>query len=147
MVKPLESIGTSFAAPRVAAQLAELLELLPDDPEPELLKLLLLLSCVERGDCDVTKRESINYYGFGLPDRPTAILSTDPWECTILLRGEVRPGRVLQTPIPFPPSLETEGRRRGFVRMALVYTPVLDPSKGSEYCQTNVTASLGREYF
>ena len=30
--------------------------------------------------------------------------------------------------------------------MALVYTPVLDSSKGSEYCQTNVNASLGRQF-
>ena len=142
---PLESIGTSFAAPRVAAQLAQLVEVLPD-PEPDLLKLLLLLSCVRRGDCNVNTRESVNYYGFGIPDQPTAILSCNVWECTILLRGELRPGRKLQAPIPFPPSLDSAGLRRGFVRMALVYTPILDASKGSEYCQTNVTASLGRQF-
>ena len=30
--------------------------------------------------------------------------------------------------------------------MALVYTPVLDSSRGSEYCQTNLTASFGRQF-
>ena len=30
--------------------------------------------------------------------------------------------------------------------MVLVYEPVLDPTKGAEYCQVNVTASLGREF-
>ena len=142
---PLESIGTSFAAPRVAAQLAQLVEFLPE-PEPELLKLLLLLSCTSRGDHDTNKRESVNYYGFGVPETPVAILSCNPWECTVLLHGEIRPGRPLRVPFPFPPSLEDHQQKRGSIRMALVYTPVLDSSKGSEYCQTNVTASLGRQF-
>ena len=142
---PLEDIGTSFAAPRVAAQLAQLVGVLPE-PEPELLKLLLLLSCTSRGDHDTDRRESVNYYGFGVPETPVAILSCNLWECTVLLRGEIRPGRTLQIPFPFPPSLEDNQRRRGYVRMALVYTPVLDSSKGSEYCQTNVIASLGRRF-
>lgn len=43
---PLEDIGTSFAAPRVAAQLAQLVEVLPE-PEPELLKLLLLFPALD----------------------------------------------------------------------------------------------------
>ena len=44
----LEDIGTSFAAPRIAAQLAEIAGIWPD-PEPELLKLLLMLSCTSPG--------------------------------------------------------------------------------------------------
>ena len=141
----LEDIGTSFAAPRVAAQLAELTGALPD-PEPELLKLLLLLSCASRGDHDIENREMVNYYGFGFPESPVSLLSCNPWECMVLLRGELRPGLALQTPFPFPPSL-TEGRRtRGFVRMGLVYAPFLDSSMGAEYCQTNITASLGRVF-
>ena len=143
---PMEAVGTSFAAPRVAAQLAQLVEVLPN-PEPELLKLLLLLSCTSRGDCDLDARDKVNYYGFGVPERPAAILSCNSWDCTILLRGELRPGRTLQTPVPFPSSLESQGTRRGSIRVALVYSPTLDSSKGSEYCQTNVTASLGREIY
>ena len=141
----LEDIGTSFAAPRVAAQLAQLVEVLPE-PAPELLKLLVLLSCTSRGDHDAHRRDSVNYYGFGVPETPVAILSCNPWECTVLLHGDIRPGRTLHVPFPFPPSLEDHQKRRGFVRMALVYTPVLDSSKGSEYCQTNVNASLGRQF-
>lgn len=141
----LESIGTSFAAPRVAAQLAQLVEFL-EDPEPELLKLILLLSCTSRGDHDINDREMVNYYGFGFPENPAAILACDPWECIVLLRGEIRPGMVLHTPFPFPSCLEDQQRRRGFVRVGLVYTPVLDPSKGAEYCQTNVSASFGRQF-
>ena len=139
----LENIGTSFAAPRVAAQLAELGGILPE-PEPELLKLLLLLSCTSRGDHDANDRELVNYYGFGVPDSPVAILGCDPWECTILFRGEIRPGLNLQTPFPFPTSLINDQKIRGLVRMGLVYTPVLDASKGAEYCQTNVEATFGR---
>ena len=139
----LESFGTSFAAPRVAAQLAQLVGVLPD-PEPELLKLLLLLSCTSPGAHDIRDRDLVNYYGFGLPESPAAILNCNPWECTILLRGELRPGMALYTPFPFPDSLTDQQKRRGFVRMGLVYTPTLDSSKGVEYCQTNVNASLGR---
>ena len=139
-------IGTSFAAPKVAAQIAQLVNVLPN-PEPELLKLLVLLSCSSLGDHNNGDRESVNYYGFGFPDSPVGVLSCNTWECTILLCGEIRPGRPLHLPFPFPSCLENNGQRRGFVRMALVYNPVLDSSKGSEYCQTNVSASLGREFF
>lgn len=139
----LENVGTSFAAPRVAAQLAQLVEVLPD-PEPELLKLLLMLSCTSPGDHDISNRDSVNYYGFGLPESPATILSCNSWECTILLRGELRPGMALYTPFPFPGSSTDQRKRRGFVRMGLVYTPTLDSTKGVEYCQTNVNASLGR---
>ena len=42
---------------------------------------------------------------------------------------------------------EKVGRVGGGLRVAFVYSPILDSSKGSEYCQTNVTASLGREIY
>ena len=145
--KALEDIGTSFAAPRVAAQLAQIVEIWPDpEPEPELLKLLLMLSCTSPEDHDNSDRDSVNYYGFGVPDTPAAILACNPWECTVLLRGEIRPGMALHTPFPFPPSLIEQQKRRGFVRIGLVYTPTLDYSKGAEYCQTNVSASFGRRF-
>lgn len=139
----LENTGTSFAAPQVAGQLASLVSILPD-PEPELLKLILYLSCTNTGDHDLQERRLVNYYGFGFPESPSRILSCEPWECTIFLRGEIRPGWHLRAPFPFPPSLEEQGALRGQVRMVLVYSPVLDSTKGSEYFQTNVTASLGR---
>ena len=143
----LEDIGTSFAAPRVAAQLAQLVGVWPDpEPEPELLKLLLMLSCTSPGDLDNSDRDLVNYYGFGVPEMPAAILACNPWECTVLLRGEIRPGMALHTPFPFPPSLTEQQSTRGFVRMGLVYAPTLDPSKGAEYCQTNVSASFGRRF-
>ena len=47
---PLEGTGTSFASPRIAAPLAQIVEVWPDrEPEPELLKLLLMLSCKSPG--------------------------------------------------------------------------------------------------
>jgi len=56
----------------------------------------------------------------------------------------ITPGILKECRFPFPNSLVDQGLRRGYVRMALVYTPVLDVTKGAEYCQTNVSASLGR---
>ena len=141
-----DDIGTSFAAPKVAAKIAQLVSALPN-PEPELLKLLVLLSCASLGDHNIGDRQSVNYYGFGYPASPIDVLSCHDWECTLLFCGEIRPGLPLRIPFPFPSCLENAGHRRGFVRMALVYNPVLDPTKGSEYCQTNVNASLGREFF
>ena len=140
-------IGTSVASPRIASQLAELVEVLPQ-PKPEILKLMALLSSTSPGDHDNSKRSSINYYGFGLPDSPVSILACEPWECTILLEGVLRPGHLLKIPFPFPPSLTDPDTRmrRGWIRMGLVYTPELDPTKGFEYCQTDVEASLGREF-
>ena len=144
---PLQMTGTSFASPRIAAQLAQLEEALPE-PETELLKLVLLLSNTSPGDHNIRSRASMNYYGFGLPKSPISILSCDPWESTMLLKGVLRPGYDLTMQFPYPPSLEDQinNRRRGWIRMGLVYTPVLDPTKGAEYCQTNVKASLGRDF-
>ena len=99
------------------------------------------------GDYDNRKRESIDYYGFGMPESPMGILECEPWECTVILSGELRPGYALHVPFPFPTCLEENDRRRGFIRAALVYTPALDRAKGAEYCQTNVDASIGREIF
>ena len=141
----LEDIGTSFAAPRVAAAMAELMSHLPN-PDPELLKVLLLLSCERRGDLNLEARDSVNYYGYGVPGNAMSVLTCEPWECIVLLSGDLRPGRPLKTPFPFPSSLAVQGTRRGHVKMVLVYHPVLDPTKGAEYCQTNVTASLGRQF-
>ena len=136
-------IGTSFATPRVAAEVAKLVSWLPD-PEPELLKLLVLLSCETRGAHTLEKRESVNYYGFGVVTDAVSMLGCEPWECILLLRSELRPGYSRSVDFPFPNCLVDQGLRRGYVRMALVYTPTLDASKGAEYCQTNVSASLGR---
>ena len=96
------------------------------------------------GDHNNRDRDLVNYYGFGIPEAPAAILACNSWECTILFRGEIRPGMALYTPFPFPASLTDQQRRRGSIRIGLVYTPILDSSKGAEYCQTNVSASLGR---
>ena len=136
-------IGTSFAAPRVAAELAKLVSQLTD-PEPELLKLITLLACEIKGAHTLERREMVNYYGFGVVTDTLSILGCEPWECILLLHGELRPGYPQITNFPFASSLIENGLRRGYIRMALVYTPVLDPDKGAEYCQTNVSASLGR---
>ena len=141
----LASIGTSFAAPRVAAAIASMVPALPY-PDPNLLKVLAVLSCEPKGDHRLEVRESVNYYGFGIPNDPIELLECDPWECTILFSGELRPGFRLQIPIPYPASLTRNNTRRGWLSMALAYTPVLDSTKGAEYCQTNVTASLGRTF-
>ena len=142
---PLNDIGTSFAAPRVAAELAKIVEVL-GEPEPELLKTILLLSCSNVGDHLIDDRKSVNYYGFGFPNSPVSIMTCNPWECTVFFKGDLRPSSYIAAELPYPSCLENPHtkRRRGHIRMALVYTPVLDATKGAEYCQTNVTASLGR---
>ena len=141
----LADIGTSFAAPRVAATIAAMVPVLPD-PDPNLLKVLALLSCQPKGDHKLKVRDSVNYYGYGIPNDPVALLECNPWECTILFSGELRPGFRLQIPIPYPASLTRNNTRKGSLSMALAYTPIFDSSKGAEYCQTNVTASLGRTF-
>ena len=140
----LEDVGTSVAAPRVTARIAAAEDVL-SNPQPELLKLLTLLSCESRGDHVVDRRDSVNYYGFGMVNTPASLLACQPWECTIILEGELRPSYPRRITFPFPDVLTSGGIRRGHIRMALVYPPELDQSRGSEYCQTNVTASLGRQ--
>ena len=140
---PLEDVGTSFAAPRVSAGVASLVNAIPD-ATPELLKAIAILSAEITGDLDLRKRDRVNYYGFGALVDSTRVLSCAPWESTLILRGELRPGFPLQFAFPFPDCLSNGARRRGIIRAALVYEPVVDSSKGSEYLQTNVSLSIGR---
>ena len=115
-------IGTSFAAPKVAAQIAQLVNALPD-PEPELLKLLVLLSCSSVGDHNSGDRKSVNYYGFGIPDSPVGILSCNTWECTILFCGRDETRSAIARAIPLPVMLrKSRAASRIWFRMALVFT-------------------------
>ena len=136
-------IGTSFASPRVVAELAKVLPQFPTQ-DVDLLRVLALLGCQCVGDHSLESRESVDYYGFGVLCDTSAVMSCAPHEAIVVLGGDLRPGFPLCIEFPFPSCLVADGRYRGLIRMALAYSPVLSPDKGSEYCQTNVSAKLGR---
>lgn len=138
-----EGIGTSFAAPTVAAILAHV-QAAPDDGlSPLMAKTLVVHSAVlESGGL---RSAEFAYRGYGIPRSPGNIFYDEPWSATLLFEGELRAGVDLQrAPFPIPTCLRNaKGAFRGEITATLAYEPPLDASFGAEYCRSNVDLSLG----
>lgn len=141
--KVAENIGTSFAAPLIATQLAGISASLATPPSRNLAKALLVHSAV-LGSESIPAHE-LRYRGFGIPGSVLDVLTCTPWSATLVFEPELIPGlEFVRTRVPIPPSLRnSDGKLRGNIAMTLVYDPPLDATFGSEYCRMNVDASLG----
>ncbi len=139
-----ESIGTSFAAPIIAAILAHI-QAGPSEPlSPLMAKALLIHSAVLSGSS--VDAAEFPYRGFGMPADVSDVLGCDPWRATMLFELDVRAGVDLQrTPFPIPDCLRLDdGSFRGEMTVTVVSAPQLDGTFGAEYCRSNVEVSLGR---
>jgi hypothetical protein len=82
--------------------------------------------------------------GFGIPKTVSEILYTDPYESTLILRGTLNKGEFIDIKdFPMPRSIIKDGLYAGHVIATLVYDPILDPSQGTEYCQSNMDIKFG----
>jgi hypothetical protein len=137
--------GTSFAAPRVSALVADLENKLSEDFDPILLKALLIHSAKYPDNCTLTINEKLNQLGFGIPDVADEILYNDPSEITLLLRDSLDKGEYVDIiDFPYPDSLiDNNGYYRGQVVVTLVHHPILKTGQASEYCQSNVEVKFG----
>lgn len=138
-----EDIGTSFAAPLVSTLAANISNAIVGGASKNLTKALLVHSAAMRSE--INTPELLHTRGFGTPPDLDEILECKPWNCTMIFEIPVKPRieyRKLQFPIA--PSLYlSNGRMKADILMTLVYDPELDASFGSEYCRTNIEASLG----
>lgn len=139
-----ESIGTSFAAPLVAAILAHLQTGASAPLSPLMAKALLIHSAV-LSTSNIDAKE-FPYRGFGIPADVDDILGCESWCATMLFELDVRAGVDLQrTPFPIPDCLRLDdGSFRGELVVTVVTEPQLDGTFGAEYCRSNVEVSLGR---
>jgi hypothetical protein len=138
-----ESVGTSFAAPTVAAILANV-QSTPNEALTPLMAKALVIHSAALGTSGL-KISEFPYRGYGIPRTPGDIFFDDPWSATLLFEGSLRAGVDLQrTPFPIPACLRNaKGAFRGELTVTLAYEPPLDASFGAEYCRTNVDLSLG----
>ncbi|MBC16250.1 MAG: hypothetical protein CL942_04270 [Desulfovibrio sp.] len=138
----VENVGTSFAAPLISTLTANVSMNVAGGASHNLTKALMVHSAAWK--TAVKKSEELHYRGFGTPPDLSDILSCEPWKCTLIFELPIVSGRTYKKfDFPVPPSLVHDGLLKASFLMTLVYDPALDASHGSEYCRTNVEASLG----
>jgi hypothetical protein len=137
-------IGTSYATPIVSSLAANLFQELGERATPNLVKALLIHNANKAFGSNVID-EHRPYYGWGLPQDITEILSVADYETTLAFEGHAQKSfEVEKLPFPIPDCLRTEdGKVRGEFFMTLVYQPELDPNQAFEYCQLDVKVGFG----
>ena len=140
----IERAGTSFSTPRVASLAAGLLNEMDEDFDPLLLKALIVHSASYSADLMVPEIERTKYLGFGVPGTVRQILYNSPDEATLILRDTLPKGSFIDIKdFPMPDCLVMDGFYTGQITVTLVYNPILDPSQGYEYCQSNMDVRFG----
>jgi hypothetical protein len=139
-----QKVGTSFSTPRVTSILAGLQEEIDEEFAPLLLKALLIHSANYGSNVTLSASEKLNQMGFGKPKRINEILYNNPNEITLIMRDSIRKGQYIDIlDFPYPEGLKKNNFYTGQVVATLVYDPILEPSQGSEYCQSNIDMYFG----
>ncbi len=139
-----KSVGTSFSTPRIAALATGLYQELDEDFDPLLLKCLIIHSASYPEKLQIPEKERTNQLGFGIPKSIPKILYNTPYEATLILRDNLAKGEKIDImDFPMPKSLIRDGYYTGQIIATLVYDPILDPSQGIEYCQSNIDIKFG----
>lgn len=142
--KIVEDIGTSFATPLVARQLASIHHRITPMPSATLARAMLTHNALDIRTRERVKDTDDHYLGFGTPLDIERALECDPWKMTLVFDEVLRPGFFLEWDnFPYPESLTNGDRYRGEIWMTLAYRPARNPNFGSEYCETHVDAHFG----
>jgi hypothetical protein len=140
----IQSAGTSFSTPRIAAIATGLFQEIKQEFDPLLIKGLLVHSANYPDLLSIPYTERTKYVGFGKPPTIQEMLYNDPHEITLILRETLVKGKFLEIlDFPMPSCLIKNGFFTGQIIATLVYSPLLEPSQGSEYCQSNINVLLG----
>ena len=142
--KIAENVGTSFSTPRVAALATGLFQELDEEFDPLLIKGLIIHSATYPKELTVPTAERTKQLGFGIPKSVSEIIYNDPYEATLILRDTLSKGEYIDImDFPMPKSLVRNGVYTGQIIATLVYEPILDPTQGIEYCQSNIDLKFG----
>lgn len=138
------SIGTSFSTPRVTSLAAGLYHELNEEFDPLLLKSLIIHSASYSENLRIPIHERSKQLGFGTPKTVNDIIYNTPHEATLIMRDSLARGEFIDImDFPMPTCLIRDGFFIGQVILTLVYEPILDPSQGNEYCQSNIDVKFG----
>lgn len=139
-----EDLGTSFAAPLIARQLAHIHHSITPSPSPTVARAVLIHCARDIRTGGRVSDGSDHFLGFGTPLNIGQALECNPWTMTLVFEETLRPGYFLEWDhFPYPQSLVKDGLFFGEIRMTLAYPPMRDPDWGSEYCETHIDASFG----
>lgn len=140
----IERAGTSFSTPRVASLAAGLTNEMDEVFDPLLLKALIIHSATYFPELTVPEVERTKRLGFGVPGTVRQILYNSPDEATLILRDSLPKGNYIDIKdFPMPDCLVRDGFYIGQIVVTLVYDPILAPSQGFEYCQSNLDVKFG----
>ena len=139
--------GTSYAAPLVARELADL-DAAIEGPVPR--ETLLALLIHDATMPDALKRRPLDAIatelaGFGVPSRTSTTLERPDSEIVMVFNSTVLPGEEHNLTFAWPSSLVDDGRCRGYARLTLVARPVLAYEHGDERIRVNIDAKLMQE--
>ena len=139
-----QEIGTSYSTPRVASLAAALSNEIKSKYNPLLLKALIIHSASYPKGLSLKPKNWHKYIGFGLPQSISSILTNRPNEITLVLEDELPQKKAIEIlDFPMPKSLIKDGFYTGQIFATLVSDPILDPSQGSEYIQSNLDLEIG----
>lgn len=139
-----ETAGTSFSTPRVSSLAANLDFALEGESDALLVKTLIMHSATFIDGRLVPPDEKVKELGFGIPASLPQILSDNPYEATLVMRGTLAKGEKINImDFPMPPSLIQDGEYTGQIILTLAYNPILDASQGGEYCQSDIKVMFG----
>ena len=140
----IESAGTSFSTPRVASLAAGLLNEMDEEFDSLLLKSLIIHSASYPENTEIEENKRTKYLGFGLPDTVHNILYNTQNEITLILRDSLSKGGFIDIKdFPIPESLIKDDYFNFQITVTLVYNPILDPTQGFEYCQSDIDVKFG----
>jgi Subtilase family len=137
--------GTSFSTPRVSALVGGLVNKLAEDFDPLLAKAMVIHSAKYPQAVTLDQTDRMRQMGYGLPSSIDDILYNSPHEITLILRDNIEKGKYVDIlDFPYPDNLVDEnGLFYGEITVTLVTNPYLDGTQGPEYCQTDVSISMG----
>ncbi|WP_426724867.1 S8 family peptidase [Curtobacterium flaccumfaciens] len=139
--------GTSYAAPLVARELADLdAEIDGELPRETLLALLIhdatMPAALRRRPLDGI---ATDLAGFGVPARTSSLLERPDTEIVMVFNSIVQPGEEHDLTFAWPAGLVDGSACRGYARLTLVAQPVLAYEHGDERIRVNIDAKLMQE--
>ena len=141
----VELRGTSFSAPLVSRYLATLDRTIAGSVSRETLTAMAvhharLPALLNRGPL---RDVAASFVGHGLPSSVEETLEGNPHRMTLVLAETMEPGKRIELPFSWPPSLTGPGGScRGRVQLTLVTRPALNYVHGHELVRVNLEAAL-----
>ncbi len=137
--------GTSFTAPVVAGDLAEIIQVVPNE-EVLLAETLLYHGAHQFWEKDGMERDTVAYigncYGRGLSN-PEVSKYSSPYRVTFVHSGELNRKTKQRVKFHVPTVLaQTKGNNKARVVVTCVTQPPVDNTKGTDYLGAYVSASL-----